>query len=55
MADTDSGMTAIVAIIAIVIILGVGFLIFRNMAGTGGSTNSGPSINVDLPTGGGNQ
>jgi hypothetical protein len=49
MADSSSGgMTAIVAIVAIILILGVGFFVFRGAVDNGG--NGGPSINVDVPT-----
>ncbi len=44
-------MTGIVAIIAIIVIVGVGYLLFQNFAGTDGGT--GTDINVELPTGGG--
>jgi hypothetical protein len=50
MADTDnSGMTAIVAIIAIVVILGIGYVIYARSAGA--PVNDGTSINLNLPTG----
>lgn len=52
MADNGSGgMTAIVAIVAIVLIVGIGYFLFQNYAG--GDAGDGPSINVDVPTPGG--
>lgn len=49
MSDSDSGgMTAVVAIVAIVVILGIGFFLFQRFAG---QENAGPSVNVELPTG----
>lgn len=47
MSDNGSGgMTAIVAIIAIVVILGIGYFFMQNYMG---DTNG--SINIELPTG----
>ncbi len=55
MAENDSGgMTAIVAIIAIIVILGIGFLIFKNMGGGAPAATGGGSIDVNLPAGDGN-
>jgi len=49
MSDNSSGgITAIVAIIAIVVILGVGYFIVQNNA-----DNSGGAINVEIPGGDG--
>jgi uncharacterized protein YneF (UPF0154 family) len=54
MSDNGSGgMTAIVAIVAIIIIVGIGFLVFRNFAGK--NVGGNPSVNVELPTGQGQQ
>ena len=52
MSDNSSGMNAIVAVIAIIAIVVVGFFAIQMF--TGADTNDGASINVDLPTGGGN-
>ena len=50
MSDEGSGMTAIVAIIAIIVILGLGYLVFQNFVA---NDNSGETINIDLPGGDG--
>ena len=48
MADNESsGMTAIVAIIAIVIIAGLGFFAYKNFL----VTDNGSTINLELPSG----
>ncbi len=48
MSDGESGgMTAIVAIVAIIVILGVGYVLFQNYF----VQDSGSTINVELPTG----
>ncbi len=51
MADTtesSSAMTMIVALVAILLLVGLGFFALRNINGT---NTGGASINVDVPTG----
>lgn len=50
MSDNDSGgMTAIVAIVAILVIVAVGYFIFQKYAAVP-AADSGTTIDVDLPT-----
>lgn len=49
--DNSSGMTAIVAIIAIIVILGLGYVVMRNLNGAP-ANGGGATIDVDLPVGG---
>lgn len=56
MADSDSGgMSAMVAIIAIIVIAAIGFLVLRMLPTNGTGSDNGTSINVDLPDGNGTQ
>ncbi len=49
MADNDSGgMTAIVAILAIVVILGIGYFVFQSV---GQDNETNPVIDVEIPSG----
>ncbi len=53
MTDAESGnSTAIVAIVAIIVILAVGFFLYRAFPMTP-ADNDGTSIDVNLPVGGG--
>lgn len=48
MADNDSGgMTAIVAIIAIIVILGIGYFVFQSI---GQDNETAPVIDVNIPS-----
>lgn len=53
MADTDSSSsTMIVALVAILVIVALGFLLYKQMPASGTNTNPGTNIDVTLPAGG---
>jgi hypothetical protein len=52
MADTNSSSTVIVAIVAIIVILALGFLLYRSFPmGNNTSQTPGANVNVNLPGG----
>lgn len=55
MADNDSSSgTMIVALVAIIVIVALGFLLYRGMYLPAGNTSSQGSVDINLPTIGGN-
>ena len=51
MAENDSSSTMIVAIIAILVIVALGFILFRVLPGTNGGGASDINVEVPLPDG----